>query len=108
VGIVPAQQADAILACDFLKTVTLSGQHQYVLAIIEHATRRIRILGATAHPTAAWVTQAARNLIMDLDDAGTTVRYLIRDRDAKFPVLFDKVLADTGITMELTGSTGST
>jgi putative transposase len=87
---------------DFLKTVTLSGQHQYVLAIIEHATRRIRILGATAHPTAAWVTQAARN------DAGTTVRYLIRDRDAKFPVFFNKVLADAGITMELTGSTGST
>ena len=44
-------QAEAILACDFLETVTLSGQRQYVLAVIEHTTRRIRILGATAHPT---------------------------------------------------------
>jgi putative transposase len=62
-----------------------------------------RILGATAHPTAAWVTQAARNLAMDLDDTGTTARYLIRDRDGKFPTLFDTILADTGITVILSG-----
>jgi putative transposase len=48
-------QAEAILACDFIETVTLSGQRQYILAVIEHATRRIRILGTTAHPTASWV-----------------------------------------------------
>ena len=96
-------QADAILACDFLETVTLSGQRHYVLALIEHATRRIRILGATAHPTAAWVTQAARNLVMDLQDTGATVKYLIRDRDAKFPTAFDEVLADAGIAVVITG-----
>jgi hypothetical protein len=45
-------QAEAILACDFLETVTLSGQRQYILAVIEHSTRRIRVLGA--HPTASW------------------------------------------------------
>jgi len=97
-------QADAILACDFLETVTLSGQRQYVLAVIEHATRRIHILGAAAHPTGAWVTQAARNLAVDLQDAGATVSYLIRDRDAKFPALFDEVLRDAGIAVVLTGS----
>ncbi len=52
-------QADALLACDFLETVTLSGARLYVLAVVEHASRRIRILGATAHPTASWVVQAA-------------------------------------------------
>src|SRR5712664_2315186 len=45
-------QAGALLACDFFETVTLSGAHMYVFAVIEHGSRRIRILGATAHPTA--------------------------------------------------------
>ncbi|WP_210748315.1 helix-turn-helix domain-containing protein [Actinomadura latina] len=60
-------------------------------------------LRAAAHPTAAWVTQAARNLVMDLEDAGCRARWLIRDRDGKFPELFDAVLADAGIKMVLTG-----
>ncbi len=96
-------QADALLACDFLETVTVSGARMYVLAVIEHAARRIRILGATAHPTASWVAQVARNLAMDLEDAGTTASYLIRDRDGKFPALFDAVLADAGIKVVLSG-----
>jgi len=68
-----------------------------ILAVIEHASRRIRILGATAHPTAAWVTQAARNLVTDLQDAGSIARYLIRDRDGRYPALLDAILADPGI-----------
>ncbi|MCC8249565.1 transposase [Saccharothrix luteola] len=74
-----------------------------MLAVIEHASRRIRILGATAHPTASWVTQAARNLAMDLADEGRHVRFLIRDRDGKFPALFDAVLADANIQVILSG-----
>jgi transposase InsO family protein len=96
-------QADALLACDFFEATTLSGAQLYVLAVIEHATRRIRILGATAHPTAAWVAQAAKNLVMDLDDAGARARFLIRDRDGKFPDLFDAVLSDVGIRVVLSG-----
>jgi putative transposase len=75
----------------------------YVLAVIEHHTRRIRVLGATAHPTAAWVTHASRNLNMDLQDAGCRAGFLIRDRDGKFPDLFDAVLADAGIQTVLSG-----
>jgi putative transposase len=58
-------QADVLLACDFLETVTLTGARMYVPAVIEHRTRRLRILGATAHPTASWVARAARNLVME-------------------------------------------
>ncbi len=96
-------QADALLACDFLETVTLAGARLYVFAVIEHTSRQIRILGATAHPTASWVTQAAKNLIMDLQDAGCRARFLIRDRDGKYPALLDAILADAGIEVVLSG-----
>ncbi|WP_218136373.1 hypothetical protein [Nonomuraea jiangxiensis] len=56
----PRSQADAMLACDFIEIVTLSGQRQYILAVIEHATRRVRVLGTTAHPSATWVIQAIK------------------------------------------------
>jgi len=78
-------QAEVLLACDLFETVTLSGARLHMFAVIEHASRRIRILGATARPTAFWVTQAARNLVMDLEDADCRARFLIRDRDVKFP-----------------------
>jgi transposase InsO family protein len=96
-------QAEALLAADFVETITLTGTRMYVLAVIEHASRRIRILGATAHPSAAWVTQVARNLLMDIEDAGCRVKYLIRNRDGKYPALVDAILADAGITVVLSG-----
>ena len=96
-------QADVLLACDFFETVTVRGTRMYVLAVIEHYSRRIHALGATAHPTASWVTQAARNLVMDLQDAQCQARYLIRDRDGKFPDLFDAIFADAGINIVFTG-----
>ncbi len=96
-------QADALLACDFIETVTLTGQRQYILAVIEHATRRIRVLGTTAHPTAGWVSQAMRNLVMDLEDVSCQARFLIRDRDGKFPALVNEILAEAGIQTVLTG-----
>ena len=43
-------QAEAILACDFFTAGLLDGTQTYVLAVIEHATRRIRILGVTLRP----------------------------------------------------------
>ena len=96
-------QAQAIVAVDFFETTTLTGARLYVLAVIEHATRRVHVLGVTAHPSPAWVAQAARNLVKDLDDAGRQLKYLIRDRDGKYPAMFDAIFADAGITVVLSG-----
>ncbi|SPL98997.1 Mobile element protein [[Actinomadura] parvosata subsp. kistnae] len=96
-------QADALLAADFIETITLNGQRQYILAVIELATRRVRVLGTTVHPSASWVIQTIRNLVMDLDDAGCRAHFLIRDRDGKFPALMDEILAEAGIKTVLTG-----
>ncbi|PRY40537.1 integrase [Umezawaea tangerina] len=60
-----------LLACDFFEVSTVRGIRMYALAVIEHSSGRIRVLGATAHPTAARFSQTAKKLVMDLDDAGS-------------------------------------
>jgi putative transposase len=52
--------------------------------VIEHAARRISILGLTLHPTGEWTTQQARNLLMDLDEQAHRVKFMIRDRGSNF------------------------
>jgi putative transposase len=90
-------QAEVILACDFFTVDLLDGTQTYVLAAIEHATRRIRILGVTLHPTGEWTTQQARNLLLDLGDEAHRVKFMIRDRSSNFTAAFDAILADAGI-----------
>jgi putative transposase len=90
-------QAEAILACDFFTAGLLDGTQAHVLAVIEHATRRIRILGVTLHPTGEWTSQQARNLLMDLGEQTHRVKFMIRGRGSNFTAAFDAVLADAGI-----------
>lgn len=73
-------QAEAVMACDFFTADLLYGTQADVLAVIGHASRRIRILGVTLHPTGEWTTQQARNLIMDLGEQAHRVKFMIRDR----------------------------
>ncbi len=96
-------QAEALLACDLFEVRTLTGARLYVFAVIEHATRRVLILGATAHPTAQWIVQPGRNLVMDLEEVGSRARFLIRDRDSKFTAAFDALLADAGLAVVTAG-----
>jgi hypothetical protein len=85
-----------MLACDFLTVETVGLTRLYVFFVIELERRRVHLLGVTAHPTGAWVTQAARNLLMDLEHADR-FRFLIRDRDAKFTAAFDTVFEAAAI-----------
>ena len=93
----PRSQAEAILACDFFTAKLPGGTQAYVLAVIEQATRRVRILGVTLHPTGEWTAQQVRNLIMDLGEQAHQVKFMIRDRGSNYTAAFDAVLAGAGI-----------
>jgi putative transposase len=90
-------QAQGILALDFFAADLLNGTKVYVLVAIEHGSRRVRVLGVTEHPVQSWVVQQARNLLMDLEDAGTRVKFVLHDRDASFTAAVDAVLQATGV-----------
>ncbi len=88
-----------ILACDFFTVETVWLQTLYVLFWIEVGSRRVHLAGCSSAPTAAWVTQQARQLSWELQDDTVSARLLIRDRDAKFLASFDTVLESEGLTI---------
>jgi len=91
------------LALDLFTAGLLDGTEAYVLAAIEHATRRIRILGAAAHPGGQWIVQQARNLCMDLDQAGASVKFVLHDRDAILHEGVDAVFTAAGLRIVRSG-----
>lgn len=96
-------QARGIVACDFSTVETAFLKTLYVPVFMHLQTRRILRIGVSANSNGTWVTQQARNLVMDLDeDPDLPVRFLLRDRDAKFSRSFDAVFAAEGIEVVLT------
>jgi transposase InsO family protein len=109
-GLPPAPQRDAqswrsflrahgesIVACDFFTVDTVWMRRLSVLAFIAIGSRRIEYLTITSKPDTAWMLQQGRNLLMDIDDRDQQMRFLIHDRDAKFPRAFDALLESDGM-----------
>ena len=69
----------------------------YVLFFVSIGTRRVEYAACTSKPDTAWMTQQARNLLMDLDDRGLQPRFLIHNRDTKFSRAFDSIFRSEGI-----------
>jgi putative transposase len=96
------QQAARIVACDFFTVDTIWLRRLYALFFIELDTRRIHLAGVTANPDGRWVSQQARNLLLVLEERGRRLRFVLRDRDAKFCRAFDDVFGSEGAEVLLT------
>jgi hypothetical protein len=90
-------QASSIVACDFLTVETIGLRRLYVLFFLELESRRVWLGGVTANPTGPWVTQQARNLFVAPADRDGPVRFLPRDRDARFAGSFDAVFVSEDV-----------
>ena len=96
------QHQQHLLACDFFTIETLRLKTVYVLFFIEIGTRRIHLAGCTVKPTAAWVTQQARQFVWKLQEEGRVMRFVLHDRDTKFPAAFDTVFTSEDMEVILT------
>jgi putative transposase len=91
------QHGNTILACDLFTVDTVWLRRLYVLFFVSIGTRRVEYVACTSTPDTAWMTQQARNLLMDLDERSQRPRFLIHDRDTKFSRAFGSIFRSEGI-----------
>lgn len=84
-------QAEGVIACDFVHIDLVDPCRVYALVFLEHGTHRLHITGVTAHPAGPWAVQQARILAVESGIRLDSLRFLIRDRDAKYTASFDMV-----------------
>jgi putative transposase len=85
--------ARGIIACDFCVAETATFRILYVLVVMEHVSRRLIHLNATAHPTAAWTLQQLRETI----PSDHEYRFIIHHHDAIFSAELDASLTRLGL-----------
>jgi putative transposase len=91
------QHGNSILACDLFTVDTVWLRRLYVLFFVSIGTRRVEYVATTSKPDTSWMSQQARNLLMDLDDRCQRPRFLIHDRDTKFSRAFDSIFRSEGV-----------
>jgi hypothetical protein len=91
------QHGNPILACDLFTVDTVWLRRLNVLFFVSIGTRRVEYIACTSNPDTRWMTQQARNLLIDLDDRGQRPRFLIHDRDTKFSRAVDSIFSSEGV-----------
>jgi transposase InsO family protein len=86
-----------MIACDFLTVETILLTRINVLFFVSLERRRIECVASTTNPDGRWVTQQARNLMMQPGEGERAFRFLLHDRDSKFCFDFDTVFRSEGI-----------
>lgn len=97
------RHASTLWAADFLsvKTWTMRGRKDhFILAFIHVGSQQVWLSPCTMHPTRAWVAEQARNFLMYCQFNGLEATHLLRDRDGKFPKIFDHTLRSGGVRVK--------
>jgi putative transposase len=97
--------ADTLWQCDFVSKPmwTMKGLVDLYFVVFLHlGTRRCWISPCTLSPDSAWVSQQAKNFLMEADDLNLMPKYVMRDNDTKFTAQFDEVFQTSGVEIKRT------
>lgn len=95
--------ADTLWQCDFVSKPmwTMKGMVDlYFLVFLHLGTRRCWISPCTTSPNSAWVSQQAKNFLMDAEDMELAPTHVMRDNDKKFSAQFDQTLKSSGVEVK--------